>query len=53
MIILNQSNNIADKYFERLNHIGLSIIIPVTFGLFFAKGSSFSAKDIQLVSQFF
>ncbi len=53
MIILNQSNNIADKYFERLNHFGLSIIIPVTIGLFLAKGSNFSAHDIQVVSQFF
>ena len=53
MIILNQSNNIADKYFERLNHFGLSIIIPVTIGLFLAKGSNFSAQDIQVISQFF
>ena len=53
MIILNQSNSIADKYFERLNHFGLSIIIPVTIGLFLAKGSNFSAQDIQVVSQFF
>ncbi len=53
MIILNQNNNIANTYFERLNYFGLSIIIPVTIGLFFAKGANFSAQNVQLVSQLF
>ena len=53
MIIINPSNNIADKYFDRLNRFGLSIIIPVTIALFLAKGSTFSTQDIQVLSQFF